>query len=324
MMRRALGTRKASARASHDSLPLRTVSAITGLSPDLIRAWEKRYGVVAPMRGARGARLYTAADVDHLRLLARAVATGRAIGDVARFGHEQLEQLTRAGATEAPPPQNGIVDRVLERLRSFDHGGVASLLVDALIGLGCREFVHQVAAPLLDEVGRLWERGELSIASERLVSGMLHNVLASLIQVRRPSGSRTVVLATPTGERHEFGILFVALLAVDAGLDVAYLGLDVPAREIVATVLRTDAILVGLSLVSDTNRANAVEQMRQIESSLPAATQLWIGGRDAKAVAARSRPFRGTAVALEQAEVDLARLARSAGRNPAFRPPQDP
>ena len=58
--------------SQHDAYPLRTVSQLTGLSPDLIRAWEKRYGVVSPERGARGARLYNPDDIAHLQRLARA------------------------------------------------------------------------------------------------------------------------------------------------------------------------------------------------------------------------------------------------------------
>src|SRR5512147_3272600 len=78
---------------THDAYPLRTVATMTGLTPDLIRVWEKRYQVVAPIRGARGARLYTAGDIAHLRLLARAVGGGRAIGDVAALRPAELERL---------------------------------------------------------------------------------------------------------------------------------------------------------------------------------------------------------------------------------------
>ena len=94
----------------HDAYPLSTVTVMTGLSPDLIRAWERRYAVVAPIRGARGARLYSAADISHLRLLARAVGAGRAIGDVAGLSPAQLQRLE--GATpQAPEPRGGFVDR---------------------------------------------------------------------------------------------------------------------------------------------------------------------------------------------------------------------
>ena len=78
---------------AHDAYPLRTVTAMTGLTPDLIRAWEKRYAVVAPVRGARGARLYTTGDIAHLRLLARVVGAGRAIGDVAALRPAESEKL---------------------------------------------------------------------------------------------------------------------------------------------------------------------------------------------------------------------------------------
>jgi DNA-binding transcriptional MerR regulator len=75
---------------------------MTGLSADIIRAWERRYGVVAPARGPRGARLYSTEDVDQLRLLRRAVSTGRAIGDIARLSRRALEDLIGAPEVAAP------------------------------------------------------------------------------------------------------------------------------------------------------------------------------------------------------------------------------
>lgn len=294
---------------------------MTGLTPDLIRAWEKRYGVVAPIRGARGARLYTSADVAHLRLLARVVDAGRAIGDVAVLSPSELEQLAAQRLPEGQAPREGehrtagqhLVAQIVERLECFDHTAVARLLGDAVIGLGCSAFVHQVAAPLLQEVGDRWSSGTLAIAHEHLFTGLLRNLLSSLIQARARSGSRTVLLATPAGERHEFGLLLVALLALDAGLDVAYLGADLPGSEIVAAVQRSNAILLGLSLVSEDNRSAAVHEVQAIQRALPASVELWCGGRDASAVAARLKSFRGRAVdSLIQAEAEIERLGEMA------------
>ena len=110
----------------HDSLPLRTVSRLTGLSADIIRAWERRYGVVAPTRGPRGARLYSTEDVAQLRLLRRAVSSGRAIGDIARLSRGALENLVgtaradggpRAGAGSAGDGDPGSGDRRPRALR---------------------------------------------------------------------------------------------------------------------------------------------------------------------------------------------------------------
>jgi hypothetical protein len=78
---------------AHDVWPVKTVARMTGLTADVIRAWEKRYGVVAPQRGPRGARLYTAVDIARLRLLGQAVSAGRAIGDVAALDPQTLQQM---------------------------------------------------------------------------------------------------------------------------------------------------------------------------------------------------------------------------------------
>ena len=306
----------ATTAASHDAYPLRTVSKLTGLSPDIIRAWEKRYHVVAPIRGARGARLYSAADIDHLSLLARAVGGGRAIGDVARLTRAQLARLGAQPAAEAPESRDGLVGRVMDCLERFDHGGVGRLLGDALIGLGLRAFVHQVASPLLRQVGDRWSDGKLQIADEHLFSGILRNLMTSLIQARVRSGAPVAVLAAPAGERHEFGLLLAALLALDAGLEVSYLGADLPAKEIVGAARRSNAALLGVSVVGADNRATAIGEVKAIQHALPDGVELWLGGREAAAVAAQIKPFRGLVVDdLVRAESELARIAATGRYN---------
>lgn len=302
-------------KAPHEAYPLRTVSATTGLSPDLIRAWEKRYGVVSPRRGARGARLYSSADVAHLRLLARVVGAGRAIGDVAGLARAQLEHL----AAEAPPEAqarrevrrdvDGVLAPILESIEQFDRAGIARGLGDALLALGSRAFVERVAIPLLHEIGERWSAGALSIAQEHLFSNVLRNLVSSLIQARARPGLPTAVLATPAGEAHDLGLQLLALLALDAGLDVSYLGADLPSAEIASAALRCDAVLVGLSVVSDGNRAQAVREVREIQRALPANMELWLGGRDAASVSSGLGRFRGIVIStLTQADRELARL----------------
>jgi methanogenic corrinoid protein MtbC1 len=302
---------------AHDAFPLRTVAAMTGLTPDLIRAWEKRYAVVAPIRGARGARLYSSADIAHLRLLARVVGAGRAIGDVAPLGLAELEKLAgqpgpdgqRAERRGVHAPREDFVSRVLERLERFDHAAVTRLLGDAVIGLGVRRFVYEVVLPLVHHVGARWADGELSIAEEHLVTAMLRNLLASLTHGRAGHG-RPFVLATPAGERHEIGLLLVALLARDAGIDVVHLGVDLPAADIATAAARTQACVVGLSVVAGKNRARACAEVAAIQSALPADVVLWLGGADAGNVAAGVKGFRGLVLdSLGETEAELTRIA---------------
>jgi MerR family transcriptional regulator, light-induced transcriptional regulator len=308
---------------AHDAFPLRKVAALTGLTPDLIRAWEKRYQVVAPIRGARGARLYTAADITHLRLLARVVGVGRAIGDVAALHPAELEKLAAQSAPDGQglggrPAHSGredFVARILERLERFDDAAVARLLGDAVVGLGASAFVHEVAVPLVDRLGARWAEGELSIGAEHLLTGRLRNLLAGLMQRRGPVG-RPVVLATPAGERHEIGLLLVALLALDAGVNVVHLGVDLPAEDIVAATRHTQARVLGLSVVTDENRAGAVQEIAAIQRALPADVELWLGGAAAGRVAADIQAFRGwVAHDLNTTETELARIAAGAQRS---------
>jgi len=295
--------------APHDAYPLRTVASQTGLTPDIIRAWEKRYGVVKPVRGARGARLYNATDIAHLRLLARVVAAGRAIGDVAGMPRAELEQLAAQTGQPTAAPRADFIGRVLERLERFDQAAVARLLGDALLGLGARDFIHEVAVPLLREVGNRWNEGTLSIADEHLLSGMLRNLFAGLIQSRSGPGFPKMILATPAGEQHDLGMLLIALLALDAGLEVSYLGASLPAAEIVAAAKRSSATIVGLALVYGDNNTPAVHELTEIGRTLPATAELWLGGREAAHVAGRLKSFRGTVVdTLSKVESELARV----------------
>ena len=283
--------RSTSAAAPHEAYPVKTVARLTGLTPDLIRAWERRYAVVAPIRGARGARLYTSADVAHLRLLAGLVARGRAIGDIAGMDPDALrriaqEELPASGDTLPPPitDDEAVLARVLAALNRFDAGEVERLLGESLLALGVREFVSRIGVPLLETIGERWRTGELSVAEEHLVSAMLRSLFGGLIRLRAPQGAPAILLASPSGERHELGLSVVALLSLQAGVPVAYAGVDLPADEVVAAARKLAVPAVGLSVVSSENRRTAVEQIRRIEAGLPPDVEIWLGGRDAAEV----------------------------------------
>jgi len=276
------------------NLPLRTVSQLTGLSPDLLRAWERRYQVVTPIRGPRGTRLYSADDVAHLRLLAGAVAGGRSIGDVVGLDRADLERLASAprggikhDASRGPDPGVRIVREALDAIELFEAGRLHRTLSDAMLGLGIERFVDSVAMPLLRDVGDLWSQGLLSVADEHLVSGVLRGLLSGVLHSRGPGQGQRLLIATPSGERHEFGALIAALIAADGGLDVAYLGVDTPAREIGDAADRCNARVVVLGIVNAGNADQAVEDVRAVASKLPITTELWLGGASAAAVAAR-------------------------------------
>jgi DNA-binding transcriptional MerR regulator/methylmalonyl-CoA mutase cobalamin-binding subunit len=279
-----------------DTFPLRTVSRLTGLSPDLIRAWEKRYAVVAPVRGARGARLYSRDDIDHLRSLARAVAGGRAIGDVARLDREQVKRLAEETAPDVGDPPasaraagESIVERALAAVEAYDDAMLRIELGDALAIMGPARFVAEVGAPLLTTVGERWHAGDISIAQEHMATAALRGFLHSAIFSRRSRTDRpSVLLATTSGEKHEGGLLMVALLLLEQRVEVAYLGPEIPAKDIVAAAKELGVSVVALSFASDHDSKSALEHIHRIDRDLPPNTELWLGGQGANDLASRA------------------------------------
>lgn len=269
--------------------PMAVVVARTGLTPDALRVWERRYGVVAPARGPGGHRLYSDADVARLRLLREATSAGRRIGDVAGLSAESLARLVEEdrlagpapaapGAGEAGPPE--LVADGLAHVRALDAAALETLLRRGLARVGLRAFIDDVVVPLLHGVGDDWAEGAVSIAQEHMASALVQDVLAEVMRAsagRGESPAGVVVLATPSGERHGIGVLLAGAVAATAGWSVIDLGVDLPSSEIAAAAMQASADLVALS-VTTSSAADAAAQVRAIAADLPSGTQIVVGG----------------------------------------------
>jgi DNA-binding transcriptional MerR regulator/methylmalonyl-CoA mutase cobalamin-binding subunit len=282
---------------SGDTLhPISVVAERTGLSVDVLRAWKRRYGVVVPTRDDTGHRLYSDADVDRLRLLARATMGGRSIGQVMDMATEELAALVRTDETArwtAPVPMsNGdaegpqeIVERALLRTRAMDAVGLETELARGAAVLGSARFPEAVIAPLFQRVGDGWHRGELSIAQEHLATAAASAVLARL-RAALPAipDAPVLVVATPAGERHELGALLAATVAASEGWRVVYLGPDLPAAEIARAAVRTEARAVGLSVVLASDPERTAAELAALREELPGEMPLLVGGGGAAAL----------------------------------------
>jgi DNA-binding transcriptional MerR regulator len=259
------------------------VARLTGLSLDTLRAWERRYGVVRPGRGPRGRR-YSEAQVTRLRRLAALVERGHAISEVARLDDRQLADVLgrsagslRAAEDEpAPTPAPDLIRPIVEALDRFDHALAERELSRAAALVPARALVHDVVLPLMREVGDRWHRGDLTVAQEHLASGLVRGLLAGLLRAQVTSADTpTVLLATPAGELHELGLLAAAMLAAGGGLNVVYLGPNLPAQEIVAAAERVQARAVLVSVTS--GLASVMREVGRVAGELPADIELWVG-----------------------------------------------
>ena len=258
--------------------PLRTAARLTGLSPDLLRAWERRYGVVEPTRTPGGTRRYTAADLERLRLVKAAVDAGHRIGQVAGL---DLDELRNCGAGAQSPAAGGL-DEILRALERMEGAEAQRLLSLQLSALGPVRFARALVLPLIREIGERWADGRIGVAAEHLATSVLRSMLGASLQPSATSlrGPR-IVFATPPCERHELGLQMAALTALSAGANPIYLGADLPVEDLLAAVEGASAAVLAIALVA-LPRAQAERVVAEIRSGLPAATRLWVGGVGAK------------------------------------------
>lgn len=265
------------------------VSRLTGLSSDVVRVWERRYKAINPQRSDGGSRLYSDTDIARLRKLRQAVELGHAIGQVAKLPDQELDTLAgkhRAtltiSAPEANDPHKVTRERFLEAITRMDVIAADEEIHRAATLYPPRVIVKNIVSPLLEEIGERWAHQDFGIAQEHVATYLIRNLLSSLFRLYPPDeAAETIVLATPSGERHEFGILIGALIAATRGWRVVYLGVDLPAQEIIRTAKLTKARVLVLSIIAQENSQTA-EELKAIADQVPAYTRVWIAGADAQ------------------------------------------
>ena len=298
--------------------PIRAVSKLTGVGIDTLRAWERRHGAVSPIRDDRG-RMYTEADIARLRLLRGAVEHGHSIGRLAGLSDAELRQLAAtAGASTVPevaparrtPPLDTAA--LTAALQKYDAAGIDLQISRLAAVLPPLELLRDVLMPVLAHVGDDWHQGPARIAHEHLMSSTMRNILGSFLRLyARPEVSTRLLFATLAGERHEIGTLGAAMLAASSGLGVAYLGPDLPARELVESVRPAGAQVLVLGLTATSAGKATERELRTIVRDLPKEVELWAGGRGALRYTALISP-RG--LVLRDYNAYQEELARIGGR----------
>jgi len=269
--------------------PMRVVIQRTGLSADVLRAWERRYGVVAPDRSEGGQRLYSDDDVERLSLLRRATAAGRNISQISALPLPELEALVtedetlRASQEETPEgrrhaahPFQEAACRAVERL---DVSDLEAQLRRAAMQLGSAVAIDEVIIPVLRDIGDRWHRGELNPAHEHMATAAIRRVLAWMSSSALvPHYAPLAVVATPANQRHELGAKIVSTTAATEGWRVLFLGADLPAESIAAAAAQSGASLVALSMIFPEHDPGLVAEIARLRQLLPPHVQVVAGG----------------------------------------------
>lgn len=294
--RRSERSEPAEGRGSRQQEPLHSIGVVcrrTGLKSDRVRAWERRYNVVEPVRSAGNQRLYREEDIEKLLLLRRVTDAGHRIAQVANLSPEDLREMVEiesAGRpTRASRPQPGEADKAgafvagaLAAIQQLDGEQLRAELSAALDALSPAAVTQQLLAPLIHDIGDLWAEGGLEAAHEHLGTAVLRGFIEELRGVREiPDDAPRLLITTPAGERHELGALLAATAATDIGWCVTYLGPDLPAAEIAAAARQRGAGVVGLSIVCPADADAVHEELRTLRRHLGGSVGLILGGRAA-------------------------------------------
>lgn len=264
--------------------PIQVAARRSGLSADVIRVWERRYGAVQPVRDGNR-RLYSDADVARLTLLRKVTAAGRRIGDVAALDDVALAQLARdddalsvsSGGTRATAGEH--LAAALAAVAELDGAALQRALSAAAAALSRPVLYEEVIVPLMREVGQRWRSGALRICHEHLASAQVVAFLGALLAgTELARRGPVLVVTTPVGQQHEIGALLAALTAASEGWQVLYLGPNTPASEIAATVLQRQARAVVLSIVYPPDDPGLGEDLRQLRGLLPPEFPVLVGG----------------------------------------------
>ena len=297
--------------------PVKVAAELTGLTPETLRAWERRHGAVVPHREPGGRRLYDAAMIERLARLHRLTARGHPIRDLAALDDPALDALLEQSRQTGYGGLELLPERMLDAVADYQVDQFDRELSVAIASLPVAVLLSRVVMPLLREVGQRWADGRLAIAQERLVSSLLRARLLSVINQHPRERRPRILFATLPGEPHELGLLGAALHAHDAGAPVLYLGTELPAEELVRVATRLGAGAVALSSIDPGQAPTALAQLRALDEGLPAGLPVWVGGANARYLAEALGSARVEALTDPQALARrLKRMEAAAARRP--------
>ncbi|WP_332666707.1 MerR family transcriptional regulator [Aeromicrobium sp.] len=235
-------------------------AAMTGIPVDTLRMWERRYGVVTPLRTPAGYRLYDDAAIARLSAMQALVKAGwaprRAAVQVTSGTTLGPTDVTDASTldTEGAAEPGDDLDLLVSLAVDFDAERLTRALDDIFTRRDLEEMADSWLMPALSRLGTAWQRGEVSVAAEHFVSAAVQRRLASAFDSAHAApGAPRVLVGLAKGSRHELGVLTFATMLARAGLDVTYIGADVPPDSwaIAVTVGQPAAVVLGVPSTDD-------------------------------------------------------------------------
>ncbi|MDQ2917658.1 MAG: MerR family transcriptional regulator [Pseudomonadota bacterium] len=268
----------------HEELPdlaqnIGAVERETGLSKDVLRMWERRYGFPKPARDGNGERQYTLPEMAKLRAIKRLMDIGARPGKIIGLSLDELNALADARAPLRRDAAPAMERDVLSMLKMHDATAIQHALAQWLMRQGLQRFVVETLAPLNQLVGEAWMRAELHVFEEHLYTEQVQGSLRTAINTfPRQVGHPRVLLTTLPNEQHALGLLMVEALLVPEGAQCISLGPQTPLDDVRRAAVAHAVDIVALSFSAAFPVRQATESLARLRRHLPAQIALWAGG----------------------------------------------
>ena len=236
--------------ANDGYLRIGELSRRTGVAPELLRAWERRYGLLRPARSEGGFRLYSDADEQRVERMRQHLRRGLAAAEAARLAIEGGAEQAAAAPTEGRPELDAGAGRLRTALDGFDEAGAQAALDDLFGAFTVETVLSSVILPYLADLGERWSTGEATVAQEHFASNLIRGRLLGIGRGWDAGEGPRAVLACAPGELHDLGLIAFALTLSRRGWRITYLGPDTPIDSLVDAAGRLDPELVVVSATS--------------------------------------------------------------------------
>lgn len=239
------------------------LSRRTDVAPDLLRAWERRYGLLEPSRSDGGYRLYSEGDVERVQTMKTHLADGLSAREAAGLARDEPGQTAERRGVP------GALAELREALDAFDDAAAHAVLDRALSQLTLDAVLGEIVLPYLADLGGRWERGEASVAQEHFASSLLRGRLLGLARGWDRGGGPRAILACAPGELHDLPLAVFALALRDRGWRITYLGADTPVETIEDAARALEPALVVVSASAPDRIEDSLGALRRLAKRAP-------------------------------------------------------
>jgi MerR family transcriptional regulator, light-induced transcriptional regulator len=266
-----------------EQLRIGELSRRTGVSAELLRAWERRYGLLHPTRTGGGFRLYSPADERRVSLMRSHLKHGMSAAEAARL---TLTEADGGTSDDDEPLLQRRAQELREALDDLDEGAAQSALDGVLAEFSTETVLTNLVLPYLHELGERWASGEASVGQEHFASQLIRGRLLGLARGwDRGAGPRALLACAP-GEQHDLGLIALGVALRARGWRITYLGQDTPLETLAESARSLGPLAIVISSVSPDRLSTSGAELRRLADI----AHVWLAGPGAsEALAKKTR-----------------------------------